>query len=56
MSLSEKLLLYPSVTGRLTRGEAGNWEVKCNDAGVRVLRAKVSVRIDEWLKYGNGIE
>ena len=23
---------------------------------LRVLRAKVSVRIDEWLKYANGIE
>ncbi|XP_022744805.1 protein ECERIFERUM 2-like [Durio zibethinus] len=56
VSLSETLSLYSPVTGRLTRGEAGNWEVKCNDAGVRVVRAKVSVRIDEWLKYANGIE
>ena len=56
VSLSETLSLYPSVTGRLTRGKAGNWVVKCNDAGVRVRRAKVNVRIDEWLKYANGIE
>ncbi|WRX22888.1 hypothetical protein QQP08_015375 [Theobroma cacao] len=56
VSLSETLSLYPPVTGRLTRGESGNWEVKCNDSGVRVLRAKVSVGIDEWLRYGNGME
>ncbi|XWS64689.1 hypothetical protein CRYUN_Cryun05aG0024800 [Craigia yunnanensis] len=40
VSLSKTLLLYPSVMGRLIRGEPGNWEVKCNDAGVGVLRAK----------------
>ncbi|OMO96377.1 Transferase [Corchorus olitorius] len=56
VSLSETLSLYPPVTGRMTRGEAGNWEVKCNDAGVRVKRANVSVTIDEWLRNANGIE
>ncbi|XWS64681.1 hypothetical protein CRYUN_Cryun05aG0023800 [Craigia yunnanensis] len=40
VSLSKTLLLYPSVMGRLIRGEPGNWEVKCNDADVGVLRAK----------------
>lgn len=54
--LSEVLSLYPQVTGRLTRRESGNWEVKCNDAGVRVLRAKVEVTIDEWLISADGSE
>ncbi|KAF9681709.1 hypothetical protein SADUNF_Sadunf05G0030800 [Salix dunnii] len=56
VSLSEVLSFYPQVTGRLTRGESGNWEVKCNDAGVRVLRAEVGVTIDEWLRSADGSE
>ncbi|KAI9187370.1 hypothetical protein LWI28_027314 [Acer negundo] len=55
-SLSETLSLYPPVTGRLTRVESGKWEVKCNDAGVRVLRTKVGVTIDEWLRSADGSE
>ncbi|KAH7571917.1 hypothetical protein JRO89_XS04G0166700 [Xanthoceras sorbifolium] len=53
-SLSEVLCQYPAVTGRLTREDAGNWEVKCNDAGVRILRARVGVTIDEWLRCTDG--
>ncbi|XP_057960424.1 protein ECERIFERUM 2-like [Malania oleifera] len=50
-SLSEALSLYPPVTGRLTRRpDDGNWQVKCNDAGVRVLQAKVAATLDEWLR------
>ncbi|KAF9670090.1 hypothetical protein SADUNF_Sadunf13G0032400 [Salix dunnii] len=56
ISLSEVLCLYPQVTGRLTRGESGKWSVKCNDAGVRVLRAKVEVSMDEWLRSADGSE
>lgn len=56
VSLSEVLSLYPAATGRLVRGEAGNWEVKCNDAGVRVLRATVGVTLDEWLRSADGNE
>ncbi|KAF8388109.1 hypothetical protein HHK36_026775 [Tetracentron sinense] len=55
-SLSEVLTYYPVVTGRLKRGEDGNWEVKCNDAGVRVLNAKVSTTLDEWLRSADGSE
>ncbi|KAK6911413.1 LOW QUALITY PROTEIN: hypothetical protein RJ641_023506 [Dillenia turbinata] len=40
-SLCEALSNYPPVTGRLTRDDDGNCVVKCNDAGVRVLRAAV---------------
>ncbi|KAJ4841281.1 hypothetical protein Tsubulata_009563 [Turnera subulata] len=57
VSLSEVLSLYPAVTGRLTRnGKTGNWEVKCNDAGVRVVRAEVGTTIDEWLRSAQGLE
>lgn len=53
--LSEVLSFYHPITGRLTRGENGNWVVKCNDAGVRILRAKVSVTVDEWLRSADGV-
>ncbi|GMH10475.1 hypothetical protein Nepgr_012316 [Nepenthes gracilis] len=55
-SLSELLSLYPTVTGRLGRDGEGNWEVKCTDAGVRVLRAKVATTFDEWLRSADGEE
>lgn len=56
VSLSEVLTSYPPVTGRLTRDDAGNWAVKCNDAGVRVLRARVGITLDEWLRSADGNE
>ncbi|KAJ7973470.1 Transferase [Quillaja saponaria] len=56
-SLTEVLSLYPPVTGRLAREEKeGNWKVKCNDAGVRVIRAKVDTTLDEWLRSADGSE
>ncbi|PSS19170.1 Protein ECERIFERUM 26-like [Actinidia chinensis var. chinensis] len=55
-SLSEHLSSYPAVTGRLARAEDGEWVVKCNDAGVRTLRAKVVTTIDEWLRSARGSE
>ena len=55
-SLSEHLSSYPAVTGRLARTEDGEWVVKCNDAGVRTLRAKVVTTIDEWLRSARGSE
>jgi hypothetical protein len=50
-SLSEVLSIYPTVTGRLSREkeEGGDWQVRCNDAGVRVIKANVNCTIDEWL-------
>nr|CAN70576.1 hypothetical protein VITISV_018974 [Vitis vinifera] len=56
VSLSEVLSMYPAVTGRLIRGEDGNWVVNCNDAGVRVLRATVRTTLDEWLRSADGAE
>lgn len=56
VSLSETLSLYPQVTGRVDKNPDGNWEVKCNDAGVRVLMARVGTTLDEWLRSGDGSE
>ncbi|KAL2478085.1 HXXXD-type acyl-transferase family protein [Forsythia ovata] len=55
-ALSDLLNEYPKATGRLTRGVDGNWEVKCNDAGVRMVRADVSTTIDEWLRSADASE
>ncbi|XP_047151421.1 hydroxycinnamoyltransferase-like, partial [Vigna umbellata] len=49
-SLSEVLTQYPVLTGRLVRGANGEWEVKCNDAGVRTIKATVDATLHEWLK------
>lgn len=48
-SLSETLSCYPPVTGRLGKDDCGNWLVKCNDAGMRVLKARVACSLDDWL-------
>ncbi|XP_008455878.2 protein ECERIFERUM 26-like [Cucumis melo] len=55
-SLSKILTLYPTVTGRLTRTENGNWAVKGNDAGVRVTMTKVGSSLDEWLRSADSVE
>ncbi|XP_038890683.1 protein ECERIFERUM 26-like [Benincasa hispida] len=55
-SLSKVLTLYPTVTGRLTRSENGNWAVKGNDAGVRVTMTKVGTTLDEWLRSADSAE
>ncbi|CAN6462909.1 unnamed protein product [Victoria cruziana] len=50
-SLSEVLGFFPPVTGRLKRDADGNWEVKCNDAGVRTVEAAVpGATVTEWLE------
>ncbi|EPS70649.1 hypothetical protein M569_04114, partial [Genlisea aurea] len=53
-SLSNVLDMYPKVTGRLSRrsgddSDDDRWEVRCNDAGVRVFSADVDASLDEWL-------
>ncbi|XP_077247946.1 hydroxycinnamoyltransferase 1-like [Tasmannia lanceolata] len=55
-SLSEVLSYYPAITGRVRRDEDGNWEVKCTDAGVRVLEATVQGSLDEWLRSAHASE
>ncbi|KAJ4841929.1 hypothetical protein Tsubulata_047488 [Turnera subulata] len=49
-SLSETLTSYPEVTGRLVKDQEGNWMIKCNDAGVRMVEARVKGSVEEWLK------
>ncbi|KAK6143226.1 hypothetical protein DH2020_023574 [Rehmannia glutinosa] len=56
VSLSRVLDEYPIVTGRLTRGPDGDWQVKCNDAGVRMLQASVRTTLDEWLRSADASE
>lgn len=55
-SLSEVLSIYPTVTGRLGRvkEDDGDWEVRCNDAGVRVIKANVDSTIEKWLSSSAG--
>ncbi|KAE9611969.1 putative shikimate O-hydroxycinnamoyltransferase [Lupinus albus] len=53
-SLCEVLTMYPNMTGRLARGQDGNWEVRYNDAGVRVIMANVDATLQEWLTSANG--
>lgn len=56
VTLSELLDEYPLVTGRLTRGPQGDWLVKFNDAGVRMLQAVVDATLDEWLRSADAVE
>lgn len=51
-SLSDVLSYYPAMTGRLVKNEGdgcGEWMVKCNDAGVRIIDAQVDATLDEFL-------
>ncbi|KAL1552481.1 protein ECERIFERUM 26-like [Salvia divinorum] len=48
-SISEALSAYPRASGRLVRTPEGHWTVKCNDAGVRMVEAKVDGTVQEWL-------
>ncbi|XP_073135023.1 stemmadenine O-acetyltransferase-like [Henckelia pumila] len=57
VSLSQLLNEYPVVTGRLTRDpEYGGWQIKCNDAGVRMVRARVGTTLNEWLRSADAEE
>lgn len=49
-TISETLSSFPVVLGRLVRTPEGNWTIKCNDAGVRMVEAKVDGSVEEWLK------
>lgn len=50
-SISEMLSSFPVVTGRLLKTpEVGHWMIKCNDAGLRMVEAKVNATVDEWLQ------
>ncbi|GFP96044.1 rosmarinate synthase [Phtheirospermum japonicum] len=49
-SISVMLCAYPIITGRLLRTPDGRWAIKFNDAGVRMVEAKVKGSVDEWLQ------
>ncbi|XP_065879567.1 protein ECERIFERUM 26-like [Euphorbia lathyris] len=50
ISLSEVLTCFSIVTGRLVKDKKGEkWIVKCNDAGVRMVGAKLKGSLDGWL-------
>ncbi|KAI3821284.1 hypothetical protein L1987_08848 [Smallanthus sonchifolius] len=53
ISLSDLLSKYPWMTGRLVRDVHGNWEVKYNDAGIRMFKASVGTTVDEWLRFAD---
>ncbi|KAD1280645.1 hypothetical protein E3N88_43063 [Mikania micrantha] len=53
VSLSELLSKYPRMTGRLVRDVHGQWEVKYNDAGIRMLKADVGITVDQWLRFAD---
>lgn len=48
-SLCKALCISSIFAGRLRKRDDGLWEVKCNDAGVRVYEATASVSLKEWL-------
>ncbi|KAL8521924.1 hypothetical protein ACS0TY_012177 [Phlomoides rotata] len=48
-SISETLSAFPKVIGRLVRTPEGHWTIKCNDAGVRMVEARVASTVEDWL-------
>ena len=49
-SLGEAVADHPEMAGRLRRHADGSWEVKLNDAGVRLVEATAEVTLDEFLE------
>ncbi|KAF5189469.1 Spermidine hydroxycinnamoyl transferase [Thalictrum thalictroides] len=49
-SLSEMLNSYPIITGRLQKTSEGQWRIKCNDAGVRMIEARATGSVEDWLQ------
>ncbi|XP_057960200.1 protein ECERIFERUM 26-like isoform X2 [Malania oleifera] len=49
-SISVMLSCFPVVTGRLQKNFEGHWMIKCNDAGVRMVEARVKGTVEEWLQ------
>lgn len=61
-SLAYTLNCYPIVTGRLVRENDGSeeqedvsrrWKVKSNDAGMRMVEARATGSVEEWLRNVN---
>lgn len=50
-TIAETLSHFPVVTGRLLRNDKGQWMIKCNDAGVRMIEARAKGSVEDWLKF-----
>lgn len=48
-SLSEAVADHPEMAGRLRRRADGSWDVKLNDAGVRLVLATAEAAVDDFL-------
>jgi hypothetical protein len=55
-SLSEAVADHPEMAGRLRRRADGSWDVKLNDAGVRLVLATVEATVDDFVGAGVGEE
>ncbi|KAI8568959.1 hypothetical protein RHMOL_Rhmol02G0241400 [Rhododendron molle] len=53
-SISEMLNGFPMVTGRLLKKDEGQWMIKCNDAGVRLVEARAKGSVEGWLRRTDG--
>ncbi|XVE71628.1 hypothetical protein DITRI_Ditri10aG0166400 [Diplodiscus trichospermus] len=49
-SLASAITNFPIMTGRLQQNQEGQWMVKCNDGGVRMVEAKLKGSVEDWLK------
>lgn len=57
-SMSVVLSEYPVLAGRLRRGNEndGYWEVKYNDAGVRLVQASLEMKMNEFMELEDRVE
>lgn len=49
----ECLDLYSPLSGRIRKSENGVPFIKCNDSGVRIVEAKCSKTLNEWLELND---
>ncbi|KAG5562719.1 hypothetical protein RHGRI_005447 [Rhododendron griersonianum] len=49
-SISELLNSFPMVAGRSVKNDEGQWMIKCNDAGVRLVEARAKGSVEGWLR------
>lgn len=49
------LNVYYPVTGRIRRAEGGRPLIKCNDCGLRIVEAKCSRTLEEWLEVEDSL-
>lgn len=47
-ALCRSLSTYPLFAGRFQKKQDGTWEVKCNDAGVRIYEAKCDLTLEQF--------